>query len=183
MEKTRFFEDAARYGAYLGIAEVAFTALGTWKSSGLISLLDIIVFVTLLCIFTKRRAALYGGGENGYSYGQCLKFIICMSAFAGILLGAYSIVASNFLYPEKYHELIDKTVGALAQSGLYAGAMLERMKTLYEKMFFSPLWVVMTNVLSLMLKGLFFGLFVSAYTRREPQMFGEQKAENDDDII
>ena len=182
MEKTRFYEDAARYGAWLGIAEAAFTALGSWKPSALLSLLDIAVFITLLTLFTKRRAAQYGSAETGYSYGKCLKFILCMSAFAGILVGAYSIVASNFLYPEKYHELIDKTVGALAQTGLYGGAMLERMKELYEKMFFSPLWVVVTNVFSLAIKGLFFGLFVAAYARREPQMFGEGKAD-DDNII
>ena len=180
MKKSSFYQDAARYGAWLGIAEAAFSALGTWKQSSLISLAEIVVFITLLVIFTKRHAAL-NAGEDGYSYGKCLKFIICMSAFAGVLLGAYSIVASHFLYPEKYHELIDKTVGMLAQSGLYAGAMLERMKELYEKMFFSPLWVVLTNVLSMVIKGLFFGLFAAAYTRREPQMFGERK--DDDDII
>lgn len=182
MTKTRFYEDAARCGAYLGIAEVAFTALGTWKSSGLISLAEIIVFVTLLTVFTRRRVALYGT-ETGYSYGKCLKFIICMSAFAGVLVGAYSIVASNFLYPEKYHELIDKTIGMLSQSGLYAGAMLERMKELYEKMFFSPLWVVLTNVLSLTIKGLFLGLFIAACTRREPPMFDGVKSESDDELI
>ena len=182
MEKTKFWEDAARYGAYLGLVEVAFTALNAWKPSSLLSLADVVVFITLLVVFTKRRAALYGNGEDGYSYGKCLKYILCMSAFAGVLMGAYAIVASNFLYPEKYHEVIDKTVGALAQTGMYAGAMLERVKTIYEQMFFSPLWVVLTNVLSMLLKGLFFGLFVAAYTRREPQLFGDKK-ENDDNII
>ena len=182
MNKTRFYEDAARYGAWLGIAEVIFTALSAWKSSWLISLLDIVVFITLLMLFTKRRAAQYGGKE-GYSYGQCLKFILCMSVFAGILVGAYSIVASNFLYPEKYHEVIDKTIGALAQTGLYGGAMLERMKVLYEKMFFSPLWVVLTNVFSMVIKGLFFGLFIAAYVRREPQMFDERTSGGDDETI
>lgn len=181
MKENKFYEDAARCGAWLGLAEVAFTALNTWMPSALLSLLDVVVFVTLLVIFTKRRAAEYGR-EEGYSYGQCLKFILFMSAFAGVLTGAYAIIASNFLYPEKFHEVIDKTIGALAQTGLYAGAMLERMKELYEKMFFSPLWVVLTNVLSMMLKGLFFGLFVSAFARREPQMFGGNGA-GDDNII
>ena len=182
MEKTRSYEDAARYGVLLGIAEVAFTALGTLRSSWLIPLLHVAVIVTLLCIFTKRRTTQYGGGENGYSYGKCLKFIICMSAFAGVLVGAYSIVASNFLYPEKYHELIDKTVAVLSQTGLYTTSMLEQMKGLYEKMYFSPLWIVIINVLAMVLKGLFFGLFVAGYASREPQMFGERK-QDDDDII
>ena len=183
MGKTKFYEDAARYGVFLGISEVIFNALGMWKSSSLISLLNIVVFVTLMALFTKRRATMYGTGEEGYSYGKCLKFILAMSAFAGVLVGAYSIVASNFLYPDKYHEVIDKTVGALMQTGMYATSMLEQMKELYEKMFFSPLWVVLTNVLALVLKGLFFGLFVSAYARRQPQLFGESKADDDDNII
>ena len=60
--------------------------------------------------------------------------------------------------------------------------MLERVKTIYEQMFFSPLWVVLTNVLSMVLTGVFFGLFVSAFARREPQMFDSQRAD-DDNII
>ena len=182
MKENKFFEDAARYGAYLGLVEVAFTALRTWKPSSLLSLAEVVVFITLLVVFTKRRAALYGNGEEGYSYGRCLKFIVCMSAFAGVLTGAFAIIASNFLYPEKYHELIDSVVGALAQTGMYAGAMLERVKTIYEQMFFSPLWVVVTNVLSMVLRGLFFGLFVAAYTRREPQMFGD-RGDNNDELV
>lgn len=182
MDNTKFYEDAARCGAVVGVAEVAFTALEAWKPSGFVSLLEVAVFVTLLAVFTKRRAVRYGG-EEGYSYGRCLKFILCMSLFAGILAGAYAIVASNFLYPDKYHEIIDKTIGALAQTGLYADAMLEQVKGLYEKMFFSPIWVVLTNMLSMAIKGLFFGLFVAAYARREPQMFGTPKESDNDDII
>lgn len=180
MEKTRFYEDAARYGGWLGIVEILFTVLGVWKSSGLVSLVHVAVFVTLLAVFTKRRTAMYAG-EDGYSYGKCLKFIVCMSAFAGVLAGAYAIVASNFLYPEKFHEAIDNMVVMLSQTGLYADTMLEQVKGFYEKMFFSPLWVVVVNVLSMVLEGTFFGLFVSAYARREPQMFGPEQ-ENDDTI-
>ena len=182
MKENKFYEDAARCGAWLGLAEVAFTALGTWSSSSLISLANVVVFVTLLTIFTKRRAAQYATADEGYSYGKCLKFIFFMSLFAGVLVGAYAIVASNFLYPEKYHELIDKVVATLATTGMYADSMLERVKSLYEKMFFSPLWVVLVNVLSMVLKGVFFGLFVSAFARREPQMFDSQRAD-DDNII
>lgn len=185
MGTNKFYEDAARYGVLLGLAEILFTAIGTWVSSGLLSLLHIAVFVTLLYLFTKRRTAQYGGGEEGYSYGRCLKFIICMSAFAGVLVGAYAIVASNVLYPEKYHELIDKVIGTLAQTGMYADAMLEQVQTYYEKMFFSPLWVVIVNVLSMVLQGLFFGLFVAAFARREPQMFAnnEEKSDDNDNIL
>ena len=183
MKENKFYEDAARCGAWLGLAEVAFTALGAWKSSWLISLLHVVVFVTLLTLFTKRRAAQYATADEGYSYGKCLKFIFFMSLFAGVLAGAYAIVASNFLYPEKFHEAIDKVIVTLSSTGMYADSMLEQMKVLYEKMFFSPLWVVIVNVLSMILEGVFFGLFVSAVARREPQMFGQKNESDENELI
>ena len=181
MGNTRFYEDAARGGVWLGIAESAFTALGMWRPSALVSLAGVAVTVTLMLLFTKRRAAVYGGDE-GYSYGQCLKFILCMSLFAGVLRGAYSIGAAHFICPGKYHEIVDRVVVTLSQTGLYDKPMLERIRELYEKMFFSPLWVVLTNVLSMVMEGLFFGLIVAAFARREPQLSGERK-QDDDDII
>ena len=168
MKKIDFYDNAARYGLLLGAAEAAFTALDAWKSSPLISLADLAVFVTLLTIFTGRRATRCALRGENCSYGRRLAFILCMSLFAGVLTGAYSIVASNFLYPDKYHQLIDRIINTLSMTGLYADAMLDHMRSLYEKVFFSPLWVVLTNMLSMAFKGLLFGLFVAAFTRREP---------------
>ena len=178
--KSKFYEDAARGGVWLGVAEVLFSAVTMVRPSSLLSLANVAVFVTLLTIFTKRRAARYSA-EEGCTYGQCLKFIICMSAFAGVLRGAYSLAASNFFWPEKYHELIDQTVALVAQTGLYADAMLVRVKELYEMMYFSPLWVVLINVLSMVIEGLFFGLFVAGFARREPNPFGERNGGDGED--
>lgn len=178
MKNTKFWNDAAIYGAYVGIAEVAFGALGTWKPSTLISLLSLVVFIALVHIFTRRRVALYGGGDEGYSYGKCLKFIVAMSMFAGVLVGAYSIVASNFLFAEHYHELVNTTIGTLAKSGLYTDDMLEQMKSFYDLFFFSPIYVVIINIISYIIKGAFFGLFISAFTRREATVFSSDMGDD-----
>lgn len=175
MNNTKFWNDAAIYGAYLGIAEVVFSALGMWKSSALISLLSIVVFIALVHLFTRRRVALYGAGDEGYSYGKALKYIVAMSIFAGVLVGAYSIVASNFLFEARYHEMVNTTIGTLAKSGLYSDMMLEQMKDLYDKFFFSPIYVVVINVISYIIKGTFFGLFIAAFTRREPAIFSSNE--------
>lgn len=171
MENTKFWEDAARYGAYVGLAQAAFTELEAWHQSGLLSLLHIVVYVALLTVFTRRRAKLYGG-RNGYSYGKCLKFIFFMSLFAGVMMGAYTIAASNFIRPEWYRQLIGSTVDTLAATKLYTQQMLKQVQGLYEKMFFSPIWVVVTCVCSQVVSGTFFGLFISAFTRREAPLYG-----------
>ncbi len=180
MNNTKFWNDAAIYGAYLGIAEILFGALNTWKNSAIISLLGLVVFVVMLHFFTRRRVMLYGNGDEGYGYGKCLKFIVAMSIFAGVLVGAYSIVASHFLFEERYHEIINTTIGTFAKSGLYTDAMLEQVKALYEKLFFSPIYVVVVNIISYIIKGTFFGLFVAAFTRREANIFaGNDKSDNE----
>ncbi|MCH5335291.1 MAG: DUF4199 domain-containing protein [Alistipes sp.] len=176
MVKTKFWEDAARYGAYLGLADAAFQLLNTWKPSGLLSLVHIVVIVTLLVMFTKRRVALYGA--EGYSYGQCWKYIFFVSVFAGILLGAYSVVASNFLFPEKYRELVSRSLSVVAQTGIYSDDMLRGLSGMYEKLFFSPLWVVLTNVLGAALRGAFYGLFIAAFTKREAPVFPDNNDNN-----
>ena len=188
---TKFWESAARYGAMLGAVEAAFTAMDATLSpqsptvSLMVSVADTALFVTLLTLFANRRAAMVGR-DKGFTYGNCLKFILAMSLFAGVLTGAYSIVASNFLYPQKYCEIIDRVVASLSMTGLYSDRMLDYMRQIYEKVFFSPLWVVLTNVAAMAVKGLFFGLFVAAFARREPMgpnRGSQQNDDNDDDII
>lgn len=93
MEKKNLWNDAAKYGAIIALASIAFTVVGMYWSNGLLRFVSLVVFITLLYLFTRRRAQRYGGGENGYSYGQCLLFILCMMLFTGILEGAYQIVA------------------------------------------------------------------------------------------
>lgn len=177
MKNTNFWTDAARYGAFLGVAEIVFAFAGMYTTSWAVSLLHLVATVGLLTLFTRRRVALYGTGDEGYGYGACLKYIFFVSLFAGILLGAYSIVAANFLFPERYHELVDKTVSALAQTGLYGDTMLAQMKGMYDKMFFSPIYVVLTNAFAMAIRGGFFGLFIAAFTRREARMFGNDEIE------
>lgn len=177
MKNTNFWTDAARCGALLGVAEIAFAVWGMYSSSWIVGLLHFAATVGLLVYFTRCRVALYGTGDEGYGYGACLKYIFFCSLFAGVLLGAYNIVASNFLFPERYHELVDKTVAALAQTGLYGDTMLAQVKGMYDKMFFSPVYVVLTNVLGMAVRGGFFGLFIAAFTRREAPVFGTDDAE------
>ena len=93
MEKTNFWNDAAKWGAVMALVQIVFTTAGLFWRSSLLSLVSVAVFVVLLFFFTKRRVLLYGRGENGYGYGQCMKYIFWMMCFSGVLIGAWEIVA------------------------------------------------------------------------------------------
>lgn len=43
-----------------------------------------------------------------------------------------------------------------------------------ETVTFSPIWIVLGDTLGMLLRGLFFGLFVAAFIRREPDIFNEE---------
>lgn len=173
MKKQTFWSDASRYGAILGGVEIVFLLVGALlRGNGLLSLLELVVFIFLLYRFTNRRAALYGASE-GYSYGNGLRFILWTSIFAGVLCGAYEIVARNWLFPAYYHEQLQQSLVALSQFKL-SNAQLSEVQTMSEQISFSPIWIVLGDTLGMLLRGLFFGLFVAAFTRREPDIFNEE---------
>ncbi len=150
MRKQTFRSDASRYGAILGGVEIVF----------------------LLYRFTNRRATLYGAAE-GYSYGNGLRFIFWISIFAGVVCGAYEIVARNWLFPAYYHEQLQQSLVVLSQLKL-SNAQLSEVQTMSETVTFSPIWIVLGDTLGMLLRGLFFGLFVAAFIRREPDIFNEE---------
>lgn len=94
MTKTNFWNDAAKYGAFMAIAQILFSTAGLFWRSPLLSFLSVVVIVLMIYFFTRRRVTLYGADE-GYSYGQCMKFIFWMACFSGILWGTWEIVGRN----------------------------------------------------------------------------------------
>lgn len=165
MEKTNFWNDAAKWGAVMALVQIVFTTAGLFWRSSLLSLVSVVVFVVLLFFFTKRRVLLYGRGENGYGYGQCMKYIFWMMCFSGVLIGAWEIVARNVLFASRYETLLGESLKAMAS--LYSEAQLEMAVSMARTMFFSPIWVVVLSVLGAVVQGCFFGLFVSAFTKRD----------------
>ncbi len=175
MKKQTFWAEASRYGAIVGVVEclsLLFGALfyGHAAMTMFISVTHVFLFVTLIYLFTKRRSMRYGA--DGYTFGDGMKFIFWLSLFAGVLAGAYDIIARNWLFPGLYREMADTMLSTMAQLKL-STSELKEMKTSLEKTLFSPLYVVGSDVLGLTLRGLFFGLFVAAFTRRETNIFAD----------
>lgn len=167
MEKTNFWNDAAKYGAVMALAAIAVDVLGFYVQSMLLSLLWLVVFVLLLTYFTRRRVAQYGAA--GYSYGRCLGFMVCVMLCAGFLEGAFMGVAANWLFEAKYEAMLAPSIQMLESTGFYTGDQL----TWIMKMMRSPLWLIVGNMIGSAFKGAFFGLFIAAFTKRDPDLFSE----------
>lgn len=164
MEKTNFWDDAARWGALMAVVQILFSTVGLFWKSQVLSLLSLAVFITLLFVLTKRRALLYGG-ENGYSYGQCMKYIFWMMCFSGVLVGAWEIAARRLLFPAYYEAALEESLKMV--SSLYGPAQMELAVSMARTMLFSPIWIVVLSILGSVIQGCFFGLFISAFAKRE----------------
>lgn len=170
MEKSTFWNEASRGGAVIGLVNIAIAALSMFlpKMSTMLSLVNIALTIYLLYAYTHRRAVAAGAG--GYTYGQSLGFMLAMGIFAGIITGAYQIVAANWLFTEQFEATYEQSLALLAQMG-GSGVDIDQMESLYRTMLFSPLPVLASGVFGSVLTHGFFGLFVAISTKREPDLF------------
>lgn len=165
MEKTNFWNDAARYGVIMALVAIVFDTLGFYTQHALVSLVSLLLFLLLLTWFMKIRVSQYGA--NGYGYGKCLGFMVGVMLCAGFIEGAYMSAAANWLFAAKYDAMMSQQIGLLENTGLYTDDQL----TLMARWLRSPLWLIFGSMVGSAIKGAFFGLFIAAYTRREPQPF------------
>lgn len=180
--KNKFWNEASYGGAVLGLASVAFSCIGTLLPQSVnfvVSVVSFVVTLYLLFYFTKRRADEFI--QEGYSYAQCLGFMVAMGIFAGIITGAYQIVASNFLFTEKYEEMYSTLMATYSQMGTFDNNTMDLLKTTLRAYLFSPLPVLITNVLASVFSYAFYGLFVALGTKREANIFDITTPEEEDE--
>ena len=182
--KNKFWNEASYGGAILGLVNVAFSCVGTFLPQGVAFVINVATFVVtlyLLFYFTKRRADQFV--KEGYTYAQCLGFMVAMGIFAGIILGAYQIVASNFLFTEQMEQTLATTIGELQKTGVYDGEMIKQMSSLMHSYMFSPIAILWSQVFGNALYLGFLGLFISVGTKREPVLFEIQEPEEQSDDV
>lgn len=172
--KNKFWNEASYGGAILGLVSISLSFIGMYIPASVgvvVSLVSFVATLYLLFYFTKRRADQFV--KEGFTYAQSLGFIVAMGIFAGIIIGAYQIVASNFLFTEKFEEVYNTLVTTYAQMGTFDNNTMDTLKTLLRSYTFSPLPVLITNVLASMFSYAFYGLFISIGTKREPDLFDD----------
>ena len=181
MAQNSFWSEASRGGAILGLAGVVFSLLGMALPSiaFIASLANFVVTIYLLFYFTRRRSMLFT--EEGFTYTQSLGFIVAMAIFAGIIAGAYQIVASNFLFSDMFEESVTTSLATLKQTGLYNNDMMDQMSSTMRSYIFSPIPALLSNIVGNVLLFGFYGLFISIGTKREPDIFDTNFEEEDEE--
>lgn len=171
MANKSFWNEASRGGAVVGLVNVGLSLIGMAlpSISFVASLINFVATIYLLFYFTRRRSLLFY--KEGYTYTESLGFIVAMGIFAGIIAGAYQIVASNFLFTETFEETVKTTISTLQQSGLYNSDMMDQMAQMMHSYIFSPIPVLLSNIFGNVLVYGFYGLFISIGTKREPEIF------------
>lgn len=165
MEKTNFWNDAARYGVIMALVAIVFDTLGFYTQHALLSLASLVLFLLLLTFFMKLRVAQYGA--QGYGYGKCLVFMMSVMLCAGFIEGAYMSAAANWLFVERYDAMVGPQIAVLENTGMYTPDQLALM----VKWMRSPLILILASMFGSAIKGGFFGLFIAAFTRREVEIF------------
>ena len=94
-----------------------------------------------------------------------------MALFEGILAGAYQIVAVNWLFEARYEEIMAQTLAAVEATGIYTRDRMQLVGEMATRMTHSPIWLIASGIFGSLIKGLFFGLFVSAFASRKPEVF------------
>ena len=151
-----------------------------WSAGAFIfSLANFVVTIYLLFHFTRRRSMLYSA-EEGFSYSQSLGFIVAMGIFAGIIAGAYQIIASNFLFSEMFEESLATSLATIKQTGIYNNDMMDQMSGLMRSYIFSPIPALISNVVGNVLIFGFYGLFISIGTKRDADIFSSENEEDEE---
>lgn len=167
MNKSNFWNDAASCGVYMALLAIGFDIVGFYTQHALLSLLSLVLFVLLLTWCMKRRVAAYATDREGYGYGRCLGFMVAVMLCAGFLEGAFMSVAANWLFAAKYDAMMNSSISMLESTGFYTSDQLD----LILHWLHSPLWLILGSMIGAAFKGAFFGLFIAAFTRREPNLF------------
>lgn len=167
-----FWNEVAKVGAVMAVVQILAAVGDLFLKPALAmptTLFLLAVFVVLLLLFVRRRVA--SAGADGYSYGQCMKYIFWSMVFAGILYAAWEIVARNLFFPERYEAQINEALALLPR--VYSAEQLDMAVAMARSMFFSPIWLVVLSVLTCVVKGCFFGFFIAAFAQREADIFSD----------
>lgn len=181
--KKTFWRDAARYGGIIGVAMIMVGSLGSLMSSGSLvnTVLQIGVVAGLLYWTLKKRADKYG--NEGFSYGQCMGYIMAMMLFAGIIFGAYSYGMANAVSPETFEETMEEAMEqAMDKNPMIDEDTAEMGMAMAKAMARNPIFHIFSGVFMMILYGALVGLVVAAFTKRNPDIFADTNDRTDGDF-
>lgn len=181
MKQNTFWRDASKAGAIIGAVGVVTSLLAMLLPSiaFVANLINFVATIYLLFYFTRQRAALYT--KEGFSYTMSIGFMAGIAIFTGIIMGAYNIVASNFLFTEQVEQALQTIIATYSSMGAMDNNTLDSVQEISRMYLFSPIPVLLSNILSHILTFCFYGLFIAIGTKREADIFDSTVDTEDED--
>lgn len=177
--------EALKGGTIIGLVSVAFSIAvqaisGPMPESSWVKILNfvsVVVSILLVYGYTRRFAAMHTA-EEGFSYGQGIKFILAMMLFVGLLSGIYSAVMANFFIKEELLESVD-LIMAQMQDTIPA----DKFEATYDLMrgaVINPFILTISSVISNLFTGLLFSVVVAGITRRQADIFATPEVKEEE---
>lgn len=167
------WREAATGGLYAGLVYAALSIVGQLgrSTAAVGSIAGAVSFFSLagFLYFYARRMTLHAGAD-GFSYGQCLGFILKMSLFAGILSGIGQFVLVNWIDPQGFEDQFELMV-ANVYGSRFSSKEVEAFQSLGLQMMKNPLISVLSGIFSMVVYGGLLGLLISAFVKRPADPF------------
>ena len=193
MEKTNFWNDAAKYGAIVGavlalsmVLETRMILSGSMKLYALLTIEWIAVVILhyyLLHRFTQNRSKLCSV-EEGFTFGQGYGYILAMSAFSGIIVGGVQYIYLHLImgYANYTTQLAEAMTDMVSMSGGGVPASMESMLAqsldqIQNAPAPSVIATVWGGIWVSLLFGAIFGLIIAGVLSRAPKPFDTQAGE------
>lgn len=190
MKSSLFLNEMLTKGAILGvvllasnITETAMIAYG--KSPVWMNILgvEIVVFsiisIYLLYRFTRNYANMVLAERKDisfFSYGNGLSYVLCLTLLSGIIvsLGGYLFrhyIVGHETYINGYISLVQNSLTTTEMPANVAGSFDELFKLVQNQDEPTLIQTVLSGIWGSLFKGLFLGLIIAAFTKREPVIF------------
>lgn len=176
--KKTFWSDAARYGGILGLVVAAAALISAYTTPGkfIIPVVELAAFAWLMYRFLRARGAKFG--TAGFSYGQCISFVLAMMLFTGIISGATNFIINTYLRPDLMEEALELAMQMNPQ--LYNVPGMEDSMALMGTLMKNPLFQLFGGIFGMIFYGGIIGLIVSAFAKRERGIFADTNSDVSD---
>ncbi len=178
-DKKLFWNEALKAGTIVGLVSTAFALLMRplsetehtfWLKA--LNMVSWIIIVLLLYAFTRRFSKSQPAAK-GFSYGRGIGFVVAAMMFVGVVNALYSSIMANYFIKAEVLEQVDRIM--VVYQDMWPDDMFEKTYAVARNAAVNPFYITFSSVLGNCFVGFLLSLVIAAITRREPDIFSEEK--------
>ncbi|MDY3979561.1 MAG: DUF4199 domain-containing protein [Tidjanibacter sp.] len=180
MDKKSFWYEALKAGTIIGLVLVGFglltQPLDAETQKVWITILNVAgwtLTIVLLYGFTRKVAAtsITLAPNQGFSFSRGVGFIVASMLFAGVIMGVYSTIMSNFFIKEQVLATVDDLM--VLYQDMLPDQTFDQAYAMARRSVLNPFYITVSSVITNCFVGLLIALPVASLTRREANLFSQ----------